>query len=81
MDSFHGPKASKDTLNSSPPGQNGHHFADDIIRCIFMNGNFYILIISLKFVLKGPVNNIPSLVQIIAWHQPGDKPLSEPNFG
>ena len=34
--------------------------------------------ISLKFVLKGPINNIPALVQIMAWHRPGDKPLSEP---
>ena len=24
------------------------------------------------------MNNIPSLVQIIAWRQPGDKPLSLP---
>ena len=34
--------------------------------------------ISLKFVPKGPINNIPSLVQIMAGHQPGDKPSSEP---
>ena len=24
-------------LNSSPPGQNGHHFTDDIFKCIFIN--------------------------------------------
>ena len=34
--------------------------------------------ISLKFVPKGPINNIPALVQIMAWRRPGDKPLSEP---
>ena len=34
--------------------------------------------ISLKFVPKGPINNIPSLVQIMAWRRSGDKPLSEP---
>ena len=34
--------------------------------------------ISLKFVPKGQINNIPELVQIMAWHQPDDKPLSEP---
>ena len=34
--------------------------------------------ISLKFVPKGPINNIPALVQMMAWRQPGDKPLSEP---
>ena len=32
----------------------------------------------LKFVPKGSINNIPALVQVIAWHRPGDKPLSEP---
>ena len=30
-----------------------------------------------KFVHKGPINNIPALVQIMAWRRPGDKPLSE----
>ena len=34
--------------------------------------------ISLKFVPKGPINNIPTLVQIMTWRRPGDKPLSEP---
>ena len=34
--------------------------------------------ISLKFVPKFPINNISALVQIMALHQPGDKPLSEP---
>ena len=33
---------------------------------------------SLKFVAKGPINNIPALVQIVAWRRPGDKPLSDP---
>ena len=27
--------------------------------------------ISLKFVPEGPINNIPALVQIVAWHRPG----------
>ena len=31
-----------------------------------------------KFAPKGPINNIPALVQIMAWHRPGDKPLFEP---
>ena len=34
--------------------------------------------ISMKFVPKGPINNIPALVQIMAWRRPGDEPLSEP---
>ena len=33
---------------------------------------------SLKFVPKGPISNIPAMVQIIAWRRPGDKLLSEP---
>ena len=66
-------------VNSSPLGQNGHHFADDIFKCIFMNDKFCILIpISVKFVPKGPIDADPVLVQIMAWRQIGDKPLSEP---
>ena len=34
--------------------------------------------ISLEFLLKGGINNIPALVWIMAWRQPGNKPLSEP---
>ena len=45
----------------------------------FLNENVRISIkISLKFVPKGPINNNPSLVQIMAWRRLGDKPLSEP---
>ena len=38
----------------------------------------YFIKISLKFVRSDPVYNIPLLVQIMAWHHIGDKPLSEP---
>ena len=66
-------------FNSSSPIQNGRHFADSIFRCIFVNEKFYILSkISLKFVLKGPIDNKPALVQVMAWCQTGDKPLPEP---
>ena len=58
---------------------NGHHFTDDIFKCIFLNENVGIPIkMSLEFIPKGPINNIPALVQIMAWRRPGDKPLSEP---
>ena len=61
------------------PRQNGRHFADDTFKRIFLNENDRISIkISLKFVPKVSINNIPSLVQIMAWRRPGDKPLSEP---
>ena len=66
-------------VNTLRPRQNGRHFADDIFKCIFLNENVWIpLKISLKFVPKGPINNIPAVVQIMAWRRPGDKPLSEP---
>ena len=34
--------------------------------------------ISLKLIPNGPINDIPVLVQIMAWRWLGDKPLSEP---
>ena len=50
-------------INTHTPGQNGHYFADDISRCIFVNEKFCILIkISLKFVPNGPIDNNPALV-------------------
>ena len=67
------------SLNSSTPGQNGRRFADGIFRCIFSNETLCVFMkISLKFVPKGPIDNIPALVQIMAWRRSGDKPLSEP---
>ena len=51
----------------------------DIFQCIFLKENVWPSIrISLKFVPKGSTNNIPALVQIMAWHRPGEKPLAEP---
>ena len=65
-------------LNTLRPRQNGRYFPDDIFKCIFLNENVLISIkIPLKFVPKGPVNNILALFQIMAWRRPGDKPLSE----
>ena len=56
---------------------NDQHFADDIFRCIYVCVNFDILIkISPKFVPKGPTDNNPALIQIMAWCRIGDKPLS-----
>ena len=61
------------------PRQDGHHFADNIFKFIFLNENVWIPIkISLKFVPNGPINKIPAMVQIMAWRRPADKPLSEP---
>ena len=67
------------TLNTLRPRQNGRLFADDVFKCIFLNENAWIsLKISLRYVPKGLINNIPALVQLMAWRRPGDKPLSEP---
>ena len=66
-------------VNTLRPRQNGRHFPDDRFKCIFLNENAWMSIeISLKFVPKGPINNSPALVQIMAWRRPGDKPLSVP---
>ena len=67
------------SLNTLRPRQNGRHFPDDIFKVIFFYGNCFILIkISLKFVPCALFDNIPALVQIMAWRRSGDKPLSEP---
>ena len=66
-------------VNTLRPRQDGRRFPDDTFERIFLIENVIILIkISLMFVPNGPINNIPSLVQIMAWRRPGDKPLSEP---
>ena len=74
-----------DCLMTNLPDVRGAGCADlntwvrDIFKRIFLNENGWFPIkISMKFIPKGLVNNIPALVQIMAWHRPGDKPLSEP---
>ena len=58
-------------FNTLWPKQNGRYFTNNIVKCIFFNKDRLILIkISLKFVPKGPINNIPALAQIMAWCQP-----------
>ena len=66
-------------LNILKPKQDGHHFPEDIFKGILLNENVQISIkIALKFVPNVPIDNIPALVQIMAWRRTGDKPLSEP---
>ena len=73
------PRSSLWYLDTLRLRQDGRPFPDDIFKSIFFNENIHILIkISLTFVPKAPINNIPALVQIMAWHRPGDKPSSEP---
>ena len=57
--------------------QNGRRFTDIIWKYIFLNENKRILRQkSLKFIPNGQSNNILALIQIMAWHWTGDKPLS-----
>ena len=66
-------------VNTLRPRQNGRRLADDTFKRIFLNENVMISItISLKFVPKVRISNIPALVQIMAWRLPGGKSLSEP---
>ena len=66
-------------INHLPLDKMAALFADDIFKCIFLNENDRITIqISLKFVPTSPIDNTPALVQVMAWRQAGDKPLSEP---
>ena len=66
-------------VNTLRQRQNWRHFADVIFKCIFLKENVWIsLKIPLKFVPKAWIKNVPVLVQIMAWHRPGNKPLSEP---
>ena len=56
------------------PRQYGRHFADDICKCIFLNQIVWTVIaISLQCVHECQINNIPALIEIMAWCRPGDK--------
>ena len=49
-------------------GKNCRYVPDDIFKCILLNDSVLILNkIPLKFVPKTPINNIPAMVQIMAW--------------
>ena len=62
-------------FNTLRPRQNGCHSPDDNLKRISLNENVWVFIaISLKFVPRGPINNIPALVQIMAWCRSSDKP-------
>ena len=65
-------------VNTLRSRRNGQHFADNIFKRIFFSVVQILIKISLKFVPKGPINNILALVQVMAWRCPGNKPLSEP---
>ena len=52
--------------------------ADVNFKFIFLNENDRIPIrISLKFVPRSPIDNEPTLVQVMAWRRTDNKPLHE----
>ena len=64
-------------INLLRPRQRDCNFPDDIFKCIFLNENVWIsLKISLMFLHKVRVDNIPALVQLMARCRSGDKSLS-----
>ena len=50
---------------------------DDIFKSIFNESVWIPITISLKFVPKGPIDYNSALVQVVAWHRTGEKPLPE----
>ena len=70
------------TLATLKQRQGGCHLSGNIFKHIFLNENVAIVIkISLKFLPKGPNENNPVLVQVMAWCLCSAKPLSEPMIG
>ena len=59
------------TVNTLSPKK----FADDIFKFPFLFMKMYEF--RLKLILKGPINNIPALVQIVDCRRPSDNPLFE----
>ena len=54
--------------NTLRPTQHGCLLPSNILKWIFLNENIWISIkMTLKFVPSCPINNIPALVQIMAW--------------
>ena len=65
--------------NSSLPGQNGRHFADDNFKRIFKNEMFCISIqISLKIVPNGQIYHKSALVQVMARRRASARRSPEP---
>ena len=52
---------------------------DDIFKSIFNEGVWISITISLKFVPKGPIDYKSALVQVMAWHRTGEKPITRIN--
>ena len=61
------------------PEQNGGHFANDLFRSVFLYENVWISIkIPRRCVPVGAIDSKLSLIQVMAWHRTGAKPLPLP---
>ena len=77
---IYAPIATEWVINTLMLRQDCSHFPDDISKCIFLDINVWISIkILLNIVPKGPIDNVPALVQIAAFHCPGNKPYQQTN--
>ena len=59
------------------PRQNGRHFADKRFQMFPWMKIYGFRLNFAEVCPKGPMNNIPALIQLMVWRRPGDKPLSE----
>ena len=50
---------------------------DDIFKSIFNESVWISITISLTVFPKGPIDYKSALVQVVAWHRTGEKPLPE----
>ena len=67
-------------FNTLVPEHSGWDLADDICKCSFLNRNQYVLWYKLKFIPGRPIDSMSPLIQVMAWHSVGNKPLTEPMF-
>ena len=49
----------------------------NIFKSIFNESVRISITISLKFIPKGPIDYKSALVQVVAWHRTGEKPVPE----
>ena len=52
---------------------------DAIFKSIFNESVWISITISLKFIPKGPIDYKSALVQVMAWHRTGEKPITQIN--
>ena len=65
-------------INSFPPEKMSVISQTTVSNAFSLMRNLYLIQVSIKFAPKGPVDNTPVLVQVMAWRPKRDKPLSKP---